>query len=470
MNTTDRDYQLALALQKQFDNETPTSPQQTYPTPKSTSVVDSSWETIDPNPNIHDLFIQFNEQYFYGKLSTVEVRWSPRMTLCAGLCHYQPRAGYCSVRLSEPLLKLRPRRDLIQTLLHEMIHAYLFVTHNNRDHDSHGPEFHKHMYRINKAAGCNITVYHTFHDEVDAYRQHWWRCDGVCQNQKPFFGLVKRAMNRAPSKNDTWWNRHQAMCGGTFHKIKEPENYKNKTSLKRKFDETSLNSSNKKPCKSPKKNGSTIGVKISNWFIKKNSPTKKENKDERKEPISINDNNDFKSKWSRALQGTSSSSFIKTNAGKQIGSHKSTSKTVKKRNIKSVSFGLGGTDKVIFSDDDGFSDDDKDIRKLPDIKPKKPNSSHLPSNSNRVPKIDIPHSSKSSSPWSPPKNNSITSSSSTSPSSIVKSPNAESNAVSSIKFNALNVDKDLCCKVPFFSTSQMKDDFSPYEDVLLCLS
>ena len=27
-----------------------------------------------------------------------------------------------------------------------------------QDHDGHGPEFHKHMYRINKEAGTNITV------------------------------------------------------------------------------------------------------------------------------------------------------------------------------------------------------------------------------------------------------------------------------------------------------------------------
>lgn len=41
---------------------------------------------------------------------------------------------------------------------HEMIHAYLFVTCNNRDREGHGPEFHKQMYRINKEAGTNITV------------------------------------------------------------------------------------------------------------------------------------------------------------------------------------------------------------------------------------------------------------------------------------------------------------------------
>ena len=36
---------------------------------------------------------------------------------CAGLCRYEFRGGYCSIRLSEPLLKLRSRKDLVETLL-----------------------------------------------------------------------------------------------------------------------------------------------------------------------------------------------------------------------------------------------------------------------------------------------------------------------------------------------------------------
>lgn len=81
------------------------------------------------------------------------------MKRCAGICSYQGRAGLCSITLSEPLLKLRPRKDLIETLLHEMIHAFLFVTHNNKDRDGHGPEFHKHMFRINKEAGEWISLF-----------------------------------------------------------------------------------------------------------------------------------------------------------------------------------------------------------------------------------------------------------------------------------------------------------------------
>uniref|UniRef100_A0A3P9AL09 DNA-dependent metalloprotease SPRTN n=1 Tax=Esox lucius TaxID=8010 RepID=A0A3P9AL09_ESOLU len=249
----DEDFLLAIQLQEQFNSEcattyTPTDDSNSYgQTNKKrkveynssviaysrpfmapnipTSIVDESWETLDPSPDVRAMFLEFNDTFFWGKLSGVEVKWSPRMTLCAGVCSYEGRGGLCSIRLSEPLLKLRPRRDLVQTLLHEMIHALLFVTQNNRDRDGHGPEFCKHMDRINQATGTKITVYHTFHDEVDLYRQHWWRCDGPCQTRRPYFGYVKRSMNRAPSSQDPWWGEHLRSCGGTYTKIKEPEGY-----------------------------------------------------------------------------------------------------------------------------------------------------------------------------------------------------------------------------------------------------
>ncbi|XP_067097946.1 DNA-dependent metalloprotease SPRTN [Osmerus mordax] len=256
----DEDYLLAIQLQEQFDHEASRSTVSDegdsfgqsskkrkvesgsssvipYSRPRvdperPLSIVDDSWETLDPNPDVRSMFLEFNDTFFWGKLCGVEVKWSPRMTLCAGVCSYEGRGGLCSIRLSEPLLKLRPRRDLVQTLLHEMIHALLFVTQNNRDRDGHGPEFCRHMDRINQATGTKITVYHTFNDEVDLYRQHWWRCDGPCQNRKPFFGYVKRAMNRAPSSLDPWWGGHQSSCGGTYTKVKEPEGYGKKGKAK----------------------------------------------------------------------------------------------------------------------------------------------------------------------------------------------------------------------------------------------
>lgn len=71
-------------------------------------------------------------------------------------------------------------------------------------------------------------VYHNFHDEVEEYRRHWWRCDGPCQFKEPYYGYVKRSTNRAPSAHDYWWATHQKTCGGTYVKVKEPENYSKK--------------------------------------------------------------------------------------------------------------------------------------------------------------------------------------------------------------------------------------------------
>ncbi|XP_076263889.1 DNA-dependent metalloprotease SPRTN [Rhynchophorus ferrugineus] len=228
-NYTDSDHKLALELHEQFQAEVEVDRPNNdlvYEHSSGNSskcLVDPSWEVIDPTPDVHVLFMSFNERFFWNKLLAVSVSWSKRMTSCAGVCTYRGRGGLCSITLSEPLLKLRPRKDLVETLLHEMIHAFLFVTHNNKDRDGHGPEFHKHMFRINGEAGTNITVYHTFHDEVRLYQQHWWRCDGPCQKWKPYFGMVRRATNRAPGPNDRWWGEHSRSCGGNFIKVKSPE-------------------------------------------------------------------------------------------------------------------------------------------------------------------------------------------------------------------------------------------------------
>ncbi|KAI8899998.1 hypothetical protein BC833DRAFT_512759, partial [Globomyces pollinis-pini] len=176
----------------------------------------------DPNPDLHSLFLHFNDLFFDGLLAGVEVRWAKRMTLCAGQCHYNT-GGYCSVRLSEPLLKFRPRSDMINTLLHEMIHAYFFLTRNIKDRVNHGPDFLKMAKQINEKCGSNITVYHTFKDEVQLYRTHVWQCNGIWKGQPPFFGIVRRANNRKPQKADSWFASHQFTCGGEFIKVSEPD-------------------------------------------------------------------------------------------------------------------------------------------------------------------------------------------------------------------------------------------------------
>ena len=75
------DYQLALQLQMEL-NETESNYGGLSNNNKvGMSLVDNKWELLDPNPDARALFLEFNATYFCGRLSGVEVRWSPRMTL-----------------------------------------------------------------------------------------------------------------------------------------------------------------------------------------------------------------------------------------------------------------------------------------------------------------------------------------------------------------------------------------------------
>ncbi|KAH8387410.1 hypothetical protein KR093_006930, partial [Drosophila rubida] len=191
---------------------------------QTSNLVHPEWELVDPTPDVFAMFTRFDEKFFQRRLGAVCVEWSKRMYSCAGIC-YQRGNRFVKeiiIRLSEPLLKLRPRKDLVETLLHEMIHAYCFVLNIHEGNGGHGPSFKRIMNTINKVAGTNITVYHSFHDEVNAYKTHIWRCNGICQFHHPFLGWVKRTSNRAPGPSDQWWAKHQSECGGVFEKVQGP--------------------------------------------------------------------------------------------------------------------------------------------------------------------------------------------------------------------------------------------------------
>nr|CAD1826482.1 unnamed protein product [Ananas comosus var. bracteatus] len=211
---------------------------------------------VEPSPDIHKLFCFYNKLYFDDALGACIVRWSsPRMTSCAGTCRFL-RGGGCEIHLSEPLLKKRSTTDLKKTLLHEMIHAFLFITQNKKDRRyHHGSMFQDLMNTINSSSqadhqrpsgGYNITVYHDFHEEADSYRLHHWRCES-CGD------LIKRAINRKPSATDCikkaghgnvcgnsscHWHSHQMSCGGTYAKIAEPPGYKDKTKASKGVQKT----------------------------------------------------------------------------------------------------------------------------------------------------------------------------------------------------------------------------------------
>lgn len=103
------------------------------------------------------------------------------------------------IRLSRPLLQLRPFSDTIDTLLHEMIHAYQFLHAGRRavlDRDGHGDDFCVLMERINRREGSHITVYHSFHDEVNHLQKHVWRCTVWAANRHSLLFLRRDRVGR----------------------------------------------------------------------------------------------------------------------------------------------------------------------------------------------------------------------------------------------------------------------------------
>lgn len=97
---------------------------------------------------------------------------------------------------------------------------------------------------------------------MDSCRKYWWRCDGPCRDKPPYFGYVKRAMNRPPQAADWWFAEHQVgverrcelqrTCGGHYHLVKSP-NLPNKAKSKDKSSDTSSDKPSDKPTTSNNK-------------------------------------------------------------------------------------------------------------------------------------------------------------------------------------------------------------------------
>lgn len=78
------DHALALSLlQDEYDQEGVVVVEGTKRSPKVQGIVDEHWELADPIPNIHQLFVQYDSTFFWGKLTAngVAVDWSSRMTM-----------------------------------------------------------------------------------------------------------------------------------------------------------------------------------------------------------------------------------------------------------------------------------------------------------------------------------------------------------------------------------------------------
>lgn len=109
-------------------------------------------------PNIKEMFIRLNEEHFNGEIPNIPVVWNTRMTTTAGYCRYKRSRGLPlrgmgqeltveKIDLSEKLFRNLDfdLTKIERTLIHEMVHAYLVHTSNEKGHT---PRFQRMMTNI----------------------------------------------------------------------------------------------------------------------------------------------------------------------------------------------------------------------------------------------------------------------------------------------------------------------------------
>lgn len=174
------------------------------------------------NKHVNNLFKSLDSALFGGILtvSGVTAYWSNKLTRSAGMFNGKRNADKsikeASIALSYRLFPTRRGKDFIETLLHEMIHAHLFVT-GERDATAHGTNFKEMMKKVSQSSGFSISITHDYHDEVLAQQVYVWRCDGICRSMKELnYGYVKRSVNRPPGPQEKGWLRHSHFCDGDY--------------------------------------------------------------------------------------------------------------------------------------------------------------------------------------------------------------------------------------------------------------
>jgi predicted SprT family Zn-dependent metalloprotease len=176
-----------------------------------------------PPEYLQATWAELNRRYFRNALPPIRIVWSSRLTASMGLFYSRvgPRTRVNTdhrtdfdrrvIRLSLPLFRqlhtqhLYGNEELIGTLAHEMIHQWQYDILKRRP--DHGADFRRTMRRMNQD-GLRITVYHSLHQEVDAFARYVWRCQQC--------GYLYRRQRRTIQPR-----RHQCgACRGSLREVK----------------------------------------------------------------------------------------------------------------------------------------------------------------------------------------------------------------------------------------------------------
>ena len=169
------------------------------------------------NPDINKLFKIYDYLFFDNKLNSVQLKWNDKEKRNAGYCKFNSMTSECIIELSSSLLQYRTTKEIIQTLIHEMIHSYIYINKKiNHDRTKHGSRFSSIMNVINhicKDCKLHVTVRHNFFEEIKINKSCKWQYNGICKR------VIYRPWYKQPGKHEIWWNRHQNECGGTYQQI-----------------------------------------------------------------------------------------------------------------------------------------------------------------------------------------------------------------------------------------------------------
>ncbi|KAK3130024.1 hypothetical protein QOZ80_6BG0487940 [Eleusine coracana subsp. coracana] len=196
-------------------------------------------DLVDPNPDVQELFRHYDRLYFQGTLGAADftVKWgSSTVSSSFGSCTFSKPSN--TITLYEPVLRYRSCTDLKKALLHEMIHAIIYVKHPSRNCSTHGPLFRDWMDAINSCSindpqrpvsGYNITTLHDFKPQKPfSFRAVLWKCES-CGDSLP------RAANMGPPSDACCienvdhdatcgnmlchWHNHKSECGGSYESM-----------------------------------------------------------------------------------------------------------------------------------------------------------------------------------------------------------------------------------------------------------
>ena len=165
-------------------------------------------------------FEEFNHQCFEGSLPQIPIRMSNARNYLGAVQYKVKRNLVGSLEYSNLVLRISmrfdlPKKEVEDTILHEMIHLYIYVN-GIKDSSAHGEVFRLMMNEINTKFGRNISIRHHRTDKVsntDRKEKPHVVCVTRLNDGKRFVTVCARTrvidiynvFNRSPQVSEMQW-------------------------------------------------------------------------------------------------------------------------------------------------------------------------------------------------------------------------------------------------------------------------